>query len=188
VVQSSPNGRVRSAFGQVFRAVGPVALIAMALAAGASLSAAATKTETTFGSWAVVCLEPDNQPKSCSMMQSHVATDKQTNKKRMVLRWAISLNNNREQRQALMVPVGVSIKEGVRLFLGDAQPIVIGYSFCGPRMCVASALLDAKFIAAIKASKKASASYVLGSKQLVQVPLNLNGFGEAYDFLVQQLS
>jgi invasion protein IalB len=148
---------------------------------------AAAKTEKTFGTWSVVCVEPDKQPKSCSMIQSHVQAIAQTNKKRMVLRWAIS-NSKTEQKQAVIVPTGVSISEGVRLFLGDAQPLVLGYSFCGPRVCIASAPVDAKTIAALKGDKKASASYVLGSKKLVQIQLDLNGFAEAYDFLVAQLS
>jgi invasion protein IalB len=54
--------------------------------------------------------------------------------------------------------------------------------------CLATAPFDAKEASAVKASKKASASYVRGSKQLVQVPLDLTGFGEAYDFIVQQVS
>jgi invasion protein IalB len=149
---------------------------------------AAARTEKTFGKWAVVCVETENAAKSCSMIQSLVQVDKQTNRKRPVLRWTITTNKDRQQTQALTVPTGVSIKEGVRLFLGDAEPIIIGYDFCGPRVCVASAPFDAKEIAAINASKKVSASYVLGSKKLMQVPLDLTGFTEAYDFVVQQLS
>lgn len=185
MVQSAlPNGRLRSALGLVFRVVGAVALVAISFATIASSPAsAATRIEKTFGNWSVVCVEPDKGAKRCSMIQSHV----RANKKRLVLRWTISTNKG-EQTQALIVPAGVSVNEGVRLFLGDAEPIVVAYSVCGQRVCVASAAVDAKTIAAIKASKKASASYVRGSKRLVQVELNLNGFGQAYDFLVQQLS
>jgi invasion protein IalB len=152
------------------------------------LAIAETKTEKTFGGWTVTCMEADKTPKSCSMIQSLATVDKQTNRKRIVMRWAISNNKSHEQTQAVVVPTGVSIKEGVRLFLGEAEPLVIAYSFCGPRVCIGSSPLDAKFLAAIKASKKASASYVLGSKQLVQVPLDLTGFSEAYDYFVQQLA
>jgi invasion protein IalB len=122
------------------------------------------------------------------MMQSHVQPIKDSDKRRLVLRWAISINKKGEQTQSLVVPAGVSIKEGVRLFLGDAAPTVIEYSFCGPRVCIATVPIDAKLAAGIKASNKASASYVRGSKQLVQITLDLKGFGEAYDFIVQQLS
>jgi invasion protein IalB len=65
---------------------------------------------------------------------------------------------------------------------------MIEYSFCGRRLCLATAPFDAKAAATVEASKKVSASYVRGSKQLVQVPLDLSGFREAYDFIVKQLS
>ena len=184
----SPVCCIRRAFVGAVRALGAIAFVATLTSAGALPANAATRTEKAFGSWAVVCNEPDNEPKSCSMMQSHVQPIKDSNKTRLVLRWAISINKDREQTQAVVVPTGVSTKEGVRLFLGDAAPMVIQYSFCGPRVCLATAPIDARVAAAIKASKKASASYVLGSKKLVQIPLDLNGFAEAYDFLVQQLS
>src|SRR5262249_44371642 len=108
-----------------------------------------------------------------SMYQSQIQVDKQTNRKSLALRWTISTDEKHEQTMGFMVPSGVSIKEGVRFFLGDAEPVVVAYTFCGPRICVASTSLDAKTIGATKARKKASASYVLGSKQLMQVQLDL---------------
>ena len=186
MVQLSPLFYIRRAFVNTFRVL--VAFVGILTCAAALPANAATRTEKAFGSWAVVCTEPDNEPKSCSMMQSHVQPVKESNQKRLVLRWAISINKDHEQTQAVVVPTGVSTKDGIRLFLGDAEPMVIQYSFCGPRVCLATAPIDAKVAAAIKASKKASASYVAGSKKLVQVQLDLNGFAEAYDFLMQQLS
>jgi invasion protein IalB len=92
---------------------------------------AATRVEKVFGKWAVVCVQPDNQPKTCSMVQTHVQPIKNSNRKRLMLRWTISINKDREQTQALVVPPGVSIKEGVRLFLGESAPKTIEYTFCG---------------------------------------------------------
>jgi invasion protein IalB len=183
MAQSSPKCRI-SAFGAACRLVTAVTLLAIT---GLPVNSA-TRTEKAFGNWAVVCIDQEKEGKSCSMMQSHVQPIKDTNRRNLVLRWAISINKNGEQTQSLVVPTGVSIKDGVRLFLGDAAPTVIAYSFCGPRVCLATTPVDAKLAAGIKASSKASASYVRGSKQLVQVPLDLKGFGEAYDFIVQQLS
>jgi invasion protein IalB len=122
------------------------------------------------------------------MTQMHVRENRQTRRRDLVLRWSVSTNKEREQTISFGVPAGISVKEGVRLSLGEAEPVVIGYSFCGPRMCLATSPLDAKMVAAIKAGQKASASYVLGSKRLMQVDLDLKGFGEAYDYLVQQVS
>jgi len=170
--------------------VGAAGMFVLGFALGNPITGAIadTKTEKSFGGWTVTCIEPDKGVKNCSMIQSLAAVNKQTNQKRVVMRWAISDTKSHEQTQSVVVPTGVSIKEGIRLFLGDAQPIVIAYDFCGPRVCIGSSSLDAKLIGALKTSKKASASYVLGSKQLVQVPLDLTGFAEAYEYLVQQLA
>ena len=189
MIHSSRSHSLTDPWGKALRASGAVALTMAILALIALAPAsAASRTERTFGKWVVVCIQPDNEAKRCSMTQSLVRTNRQTNRRRLVLRWRISIDKEREQTQALIVPTGVSVKEGVRLLLGDAEPIVIGYNICGRRVCVASAPLDAKVVAAVKASEKASASYVRGSKQLAQVQFDLNGFGQAYDFLVKQFS
>src|SRR5262249_9739471 len=147
MVESWPFDRVA---GWIRRILGVSALAVVAILP--SLATAETKTEKTFGGWTVTCVESDKGGKNCSMIQSLAAVDKQTNRKRIVMRWAISNSKSHEQTQAVAVPTGVSIKEGIRLYLGEAEPIVIAYTFCGPRVCVGSSPLDAKFIASIKAS------------------------------------
>src|SRR5262249_125406 len=107
-------------------------------------------SQKTFGGWTVSCVEPHKPPTPCSMYQSQIQVDKQTNRKSLALRWTISTDEKHEQTMGFMVPSGVSIKEGVRFFLGDAEPVVVAYTFCGPRICVASTSLDAKTIAATK--------------------------------------
>ena len=147
-------------------------------------AAAATKTEKTFDSWTVVCIENDDQVKRCSMIQSRIRAQD----KRLVLMWSISADDDNRLTQSLTVPVGISIKEGIRLFIGEGDPETLGYDVCGPRVCIARADFDARLADATKAATKASASYVLGNRQLMQVNLDLNGFSAAYDYLVAQLS
>src|SRR4051812_28012229 len=95
------------------------------LIADTSLSpaSAASRTEKTFGSWVVVCTEADNQPKRCSMIQRRIRADT----KKLIMVWSISSDKDNQLIQSLVVPAGVSIKEGVRVFLGDAEPITIAY-------------------------------------------------------------
>src|SRR5258708_36678278 len=97
----------------------PLSLIAwrplLILAAGpATLStgpaSAATRTEKSFGSWDVVCVQQDdNSPKRCTLLQSRVDAN---NNNKMVLVWSISSGDKKELTEALTVPAGVSIKEG----------------------------------------------------------------------------
>ncbi len=164
--------------------------ISTAMIAGvvASPAHAMTRTEKTFNSWTVVCVENENQPKRCSMLQTR---QRQQPNQGLLLIWSISTgqgDGNKDLTQAVTVPANVSIKEGIRLFIGDGDPLTLGYDLCGPRVCVARTPFTPELIATIKSSKKASASYVQASKQLVQVDLDLTGFADAYDYLVEQLS
>ena len=145
---------------------------------------AATRTEKTFDAWTVICVEGDDQAKRCSLMQSRVRAQD----KRLALLWTISARADNELGQALTVPVGISIKEGIRVFIGDGDPQIFGYDVCGPRVCIARGDFTPDLALALKGASKASASYVLGSKQLMQVEFDLTGFSEAYDYFVAQLS
>jgi invasion protein IalB len=149
-----------------------------------SPASATTKTEKTFDAWTVVCIEENDQAKRCSMMQSRIRAQD----KRLALLWTISAGDDNALTQSLAVPAGISIKEGIRLFVGDGDPETLGYDVCGPRVCIARSPFAADLAQAIKGANKASASYVLGSKQLMQVEFDLTGFGDAYDYLVAQLS
>ncbi|MCP4383220.1 MAG: hypothetical protein GY798_17685 [Hyphomicrobiales bacterium] len=157
----------------------------LALAAASSPANAITKTEKTFKGWTVTCVEDDeSQRKRCSMQQSLIRSQD----RQLVFSWTIRRNQEGELVQAVAVPTGVSIKEGVRLFLGDSDPQTLGYDICGPRVCFAQVPFTEELISAARGSSKASASYVRGNKQLMQVDLDLDGFTAAYDYFIEQLS
>lgn len=159
-------------------------LAVVAAAIGPSPASAATKTEKSFDAWTVVCVENDDQAKRCSMTQSRIRAQD----KKFALLWTISAGDDNQLTQTLAVPAGISIKEGIRLFVGDGDPQTLGYDVCGPRVCLARSPFDSALAETIKAASKASASYVLGSKQLMQVEFDLTGFAAAYDYFVSQLS
>src|SRR5262249_39067465 len=70
-----------------------------------STANAATRTEKSFGSWDVICVQQDdNSPKRCTLVQSRVTPDK----KKVVLIWSINSGNKNELTQAVTVPAGVS--------------------------------------------------------------------------------
>jgi invasion protein IalB len=165
----------------------PAVLFAAGLAALAATPASAmTRTEKSFGSWDVVCVQQDdNSPKRCTILQSRAQAD---DANKVVLIWSISSGEKKVLTQAVTVPAGVSVKEGVRLFVGDAEPLTMPYDVCGPRVCIATAPLEDKLVDVMKSAQKASASYVQMSRQLLQVNLELTGFGDAYAYFLTQLS
>ena len=188
VLPSNPSGLPAIFRGWLPRLAGLCISTAMIAGMVAAPAHAMTRTEKTFNSWTVVCVENENQPKQCSMLQT---VRQQQQNQGFLLIWSISTgqgDTNKELTEAVTVPANVSIKEGIRLFIGDGDPVTIGYDLCGPRVCIARTPFTAETVATVKSSKKASASYVQASKQLVQVDLDLTGFTDAYDYLVEQLS
>jgi invasion protein IalB len=167
--------------------VGRLALLTATLAGIGSVAAAGTahavtRVEKTFGSWAVVCVEEDDGTKRCSMLQQRANQQRQ-----VVFIWSINADAEKKLTQSLTVPAGVSIKEGVRLFLGEADPVTFPYDACGPRVCIATMPLDDIGVQTIGASEKASANYVQASKRLVQIDLDTAGFTDAMTYFRQQL-
>lgn len=144
---------------------------------------AVTRIEKTFGSWAVVCIENDDLTKRCSMLQQRA--EQQT--RRVVFIWVVLADAEQKLSQSLTVPAGVSIKEGIRLFIGEGEPITLPYDTCGPRVCVATLPLDDAGVASIGGAEKASANYVQATKRLVQVNLDTAGFTDALAYLRSQL-
>lgn len=171
------------------RAVGPLGTAALVLSLLALVSAAmtpaaaVTRVQKTFGKWVVTCVDNDNNARTCSMSQSQAAAGA-TQGTALVL----TVRGSKDKPTLVaVVPTGVSVQDGVTLNPGgDVQPMALPYTFCGPRVCVSSSPLDGKLLTALKAGQKLLANYVLGNKKLVQVNVDLAGFGDAYAYLASQ--
>lgn len=144
-------------------------------------AAAETRIQKTFGSWVVTCVENDGQ-KGCSLLTRAIT---KTDKTAFI--WTIRMVD-KQALASLLVPTDISIPEGVRFSIGDANPQTTAYSVCGPRFCRADFPVDAGLLKRISSAQKASANFVTGAKRLVQVELNLAQFPEAYGYLAQQSS
>lgn len=181
-------GRRQSGFHGILRRISlavTVVAAGFAFAATSSPANAVTKTERTFKGWTVSCVEDDaQQQKRCTMQQSLIRSQD----RQLVFSWTIGRDQDGQLMQTVTVPTGVSIKEGVRLFVGDADPQTLGYGICGPRFCFAQVPLTEDLIGTARNSTKASASYVRLNKQLMQVDLDLDGFTAAYDYFIGELS
>ena len=88
----------------------------------------------------------------------------------------------------MTVPPGVSIKEGVRISLGQGEPRTIAFDLCGTRACTARAPLDSTLLQAISGNPKGSANYINAARKQVQIELDLSQFKAAYDYFIKQIS
>jgi invasion protein IalB len=157
------------------------ALSALAAASVAPVSAA-TRVEKTFGKWIVTCVDNDAGARNCSMTQQVAAAAPA----RGAALIAVIRGTKAQQTLALLVPTGVSLKDGVTLALGD-PPTTLAYNQCGPRVCATSLPLDSKVLGVLKGSPKVIASYVLANKKLVQATVDLATFGDSYAYFASQL-
>ena len=160
-----------------------VLLAAVALLSlGLTPASATTRTEKTFGKWVVACVDSDAGVRSCQLTQQVAAAGGRGASLIMTI-----AGPKDKQNLVLVVPTGVSLKDGVTLAIGTgAAPLAFAYSMCGPRLCLSSSPLDPKLLAALKASPKGLANYVMANKKLVQVNIDLATFGDAYTYLLSQ--
>lgn len=168
-------------FGSKLVALGAAACMIAGLSAVPS--AATTKTEQTFGSWNVTCVQ-DGASKRCQLAQSRVAGQK----RQVVFVWSVSTNPSKQLMNSIMVPPGVSIKEGVRVSVGNKPPTTVPYDVCGARGCIATFPMDAATLQAMSTSPTASSNYVMANRKLQQVQVDLKEFPKAYEYFKSQLT
>ncbi|MGQ0741352.1 MAG: invasion associated locus B family protein [Alphaproteobacteria bacterium] len=161
-----------------------LAALAAALGLFVTPASASTKTEQTFGSWKVTCMQDTGQPKRCSMAQPRVAGEK----KQIVFVWVVHTNASRELMNSIQVPAAVSIKEGVRVSIGNKAPVTVPYEVCASGRCVASFNMDGATLQAMSSSQAANANYVMFNRKLQQVQVDLKEFAKAYEYFKGQLT
>ncbi len=157
------------------------ACVAMGLAA--TSAAASTKTEKTFGAWTVTCVE-DNGTKRCGMTQPRTAGPK----KQVVFLWSVATNASKQLMNSLMVPASISVKDGIRVSVGTKPPVTVPYDVCVQRGCVATFPMDAATLQAMSTSPTANSNYVLASRKLMQIQVDLKDFPKAYEYFKSQLT
>ena len=81
---------------------------------------------------------------------------------------------------AVVVPLGVSVPDGVTVQIGDATR-KIGYTQCLPGGCVAPLATDAALIDKMKSATDARIAVIDRTGKPIAVPFSLKGFGPAFD-------
>ena len=161
-----------------------VCAAAVAIAFASAPAKAATKTEQTFGSWKVTCVQDTNTPKRCQMAQPRTAGPK----KQVVFVWLVSTNASKQLMNSVQMPAAVSIKEGVRVSIGNKPPTTVPYDICASGRCVATFAMDAATLQSMSSSPSATANYVMANRKLQQVQIDLKDFPKAYEYFKSQLT
>lgn len=145
---------------------------------------AATKTQKTFGPWSVDCKESDKGAISCGLRFALI----NKKNKAVIFSWTVVPGKEEGANNALLqTPTGVLLTDGIRIQFPDAAPISIPYRICGPRFCFAEFDFAASWLANLTSQKSATVMFTGGKGQELKYPVNLERFGEAYEFYTLQL-
>jgi invasion protein IalB len=167
----------------ISRAAMICATACVAVGLTATSGSATTKTEQTFGAWTVTCVT-DNATKRCSMSQPRTAGPK----KQVVFVWSVATNASKQLMNNLMVPASISVKDGIRVSVGAKPPVTVPYDVCAQGRCMATFPMDAATLQAMSTSPAANSNYVLASRKLMQVQVDLKDFPKAYEYFKSQLT
>ncbi|WP_342641191.1 invasion associated locus B family protein [Rhodoligotrophos ferricapiens] len=143
---------------------------------------APTKTQKAFDGWIVTCIEAKNA-KRCAMSQSRIVAKT----RRVLFALSIARDGDKNLVSLLTTPTGVSVQDGIRLAMGDGEPLQVPYNVCGPRACQARLQLSNDLIEQLQESPKVAVNFVQANKRLVQTEIDLKGFSAAYSYFNEQM-
>jgi len=135
----------------------------------------------TFDQWQVACRTKDGA-KECVIFSALI-----NNKKDIVLRWAISVDQEKKNRMTITTLTGVMVPEGIAVRFGESEPVRIPYKLCMPKFCAAEIPFSPSWLKTFKASKGFSVTITAANGKEVKYDMSLNKFSAAYDFYTSQV-
>ena len=158
------------------------AALVIALIGGA---AAQERTTATYDDWTLQCEVQSGPPqqRSCGIWQ--IAQMQGRPFSRVEIGRPVQ---NQPLRLVAQVPVNVSLRAGVRLQTGDADPgLVVAFNRCMTAGCFAEFDLSQDTLKKFRrASAGAKLTFKNAAGQEVGVPISFKGFSSAFDALVKQ--
>jgi invasion protein IalB len=153
----------------------PGALLILSLLPGA---AAAQDDLTTYGDWGYKCdAAPNSDQELCYMFQN--VTQKDGGE--LVLGARIAYRDNQpDPLLVATVPLGSLLPPGAALVMDGIEPVKLTYFLCAAQGCTTVATpLPPNVVDAMKKGTQASIRVAAPNKQVVGLPLSLNGFTKA---------
>lgn len=138
---------------------------------------------TSFGDWAVRCVErPNLDP--CDVVQS--LNDTKVKKTVMQISYAYSPAKDMYAAQ-IMLPLGFMLQAGVLIRL-DGKTDISDYQFtrCEPEGCFVEKIIKGKELDPIRNAKAGVMVVMNREGKAVGFPFSLNGFGDAVDSMARR--
>jgi invasion protein IalB len=132
--------------------------------------------------WRTVCSAEAGEKWRCRMERSVPAPDR----KGVLMQMVITRSSGDKARAEFLVPLAVYLPAGVEFTPEKAKPLKVAYTTCSPTGCVAPFAIDDALVAQLKSGSKLEIRFVMRDQSPVGVAVDLKGFAEAYDKLVQK--
>lgn len=158
---------------RVFLAVSGFASI---LAATASQAQEAPKVN-----WSSNCTAPDlASPMSCAMEQRVVLRESG----QQVARFSVQTSGAKDARKGaflIQLPLGLSIRTGVRLKVDEREPVAVDIQTCEASGCYAGGPLNGEILDSLRSGKLMTLLFTNLQKKEIGIQIDLAGFSALYD-------
>jgi invasion protein IalB len=175
----------------IFDAAAPRRRMALALAAGAVLSAALSASSgaalaqgavrSVHGDWQIRCdTPPGAQGEQCALMQSVTAEDRPNVGLTVIV---LKTTDQKSRLMRVVAPLGVLLPSGLGLKIDNTDVGRAGFVRCLPNGCVAEVVMDDKLIGQMRTGQTSTFIIFQTPEEGIGFPMSLKGFGEGFDKL-----
>lgn len=154
------------------------AMIIAVLASGAARAQepSAGYIRSTHGAWSLVCDMPPGASREQCLLTQDVAAPSRPDIILSVL--VLKTADNKAQLLRLIVPLGMLVQPGIGLTIDDKSIGHLDFVRCLQGGCYAEVLLEQSLIDTLKSAKAAVFNVFQTPEESIQIPIDVNGFGE----------
>jgi invasion protein IalB len=137
--------------------------------------------EAPKANWSSQCVAADLQsPLSCSMEQRVVLRESG----QQVARFAVQTSGAKDDRKGaflIQLPLGLSIRTGVRLKVDDREPLAVDIQTCEAGGCYAGGPMTDGLVESLRGGKMMTLLFNDLQKKEIGIQIDLAGFSAVYD-------
>ncbi|WP_457580029.1 invasion associated locus B family protein [Ensifer canadensis] len=136
-----------------------------------------------FKQWALQCVEQGKEPVRCQISGSTLSGDA----KQVILVMSLAFRpDGKTVAMQMAVPLGVALKDGVKINVAGGYETAMALSRCTPQGCLVEGAVAPALIEAMKAKAAATVTVATPEGKAIPITLSLSGFTDAYTALVER--
>ncbi len=136
---------------------------------------------STHGSWSIICDTPAGaSSEQCIMMQNVVAEDRADLGLSVVI---LKTADRKAEIMRVLAPLGVLLPTGLGLYIDKKDNGRAYFKQCFSDGCYAEVILEQQLLDTLRSGKEATFIVFATPEEGIGIPVDLAGFGEAFDAL-----